>query len=244
MKKKGIGHLEVILSFVIFLAAVGFALYLFSPGGDRMVNSYLNYIFDDIENNASSYVYIYSVKINGSFIGEAIAVDFARNFGDANISVINSTSQALISKMQNGVIGIACLGNNGSLLPNNSLVKVIVGEGFSSYPSELIPANWNSLSVNKANYEIASTNKKKILTEQKLLAINFSYYSDYGALKQSFNTAGGADFSFIVTFSNNDRIEAKRQPPVGIDVFSDKRNFEILRENGQIDFADVGIQIW
>src|SRR3989344_2949597 len=64
MNKKGMSHVEIILSFVIFITAVGFALYFFNPGdSDRLVESSLTYAFTEISENTSLEIKIFTVLI-------------------------------------------------------------------------------------------------------------------------------------------------------------------------------------
>ena len=94
------------------------------------------------------------------------------------------------------------------------------------------------------NYILASVIKKSVLSENKLLLLNASYWSNYSSLKKSFNLPGRIDFGFSVVFSNGDKIESKKAVPVGLDVFSSNEGVEILRTNGKIDVANMVVQVW
>lgn len=248
MKKRGMGHLEVILSFVIFITAVGFALYFFSPANsDRLVDYSMDYAFSEIENNASSFIYEYTIKVNGSSNGinahsGAIAVNLSSDLTGYNISVIDSSGQVLVSKISGSDWGVVYFNNNGRTWGTSDLVRAYVGKGFPAYSS--VPNDWNNLNLKKEYYEVASVSRKKVLVEEQLDSLNTSYWGDYGSLKTMFNLPGRVDFGFSVKFSNGDKIIAKKQVPSGIDVFSESKGYEIIRKDGKIDSASMEIQIW
>jgi len=65
--KRGISHIEMILSFVIFVSAVGLALYFFSPtDSSRLVESTLGYSLREIGQNTSVTLEGVSIGINHS----------------------------------------------------------------------------------------------------------------------------------------------------------------------------------
>src|SRR3989344_6495957 len=65
MKKRGITHVEIIFSFILFAAAIGFALYFFRPvGTDRLVDSSLAYSFKEIFDKTNTEIDSFAIKIN------------------------------------------------------------------------------------------------------------------------------------------------------------------------------------
>ena len=65
--KRGISHIEVVLSFLIFAVAVGFALFFFSPANStRLIETTLDYTFREISDRTGTTLEIYSVIVNGS----------------------------------------------------------------------------------------------------------------------------------------------------------------------------------
>jgi hypothetical protein len=73
--------------------------------------------------------------------------------------------------------------------------------------------------------------------------LNKSYYENYFALKEHFNIQK-ANFGFALTFSPNDKIIAEREIPSGLEIYSETKREEILRQNGQIAFADFRVWVW
>jgi len=245
MEKKGIGHLEVILSFLIFIAAVGFALYFFSPTHtSRLVDSSLSYAISEIKENISSDIEVYSVKINnaGNRINNNnnfVAINLNKTNG--NVRVINALGAVLPSRMSliNENEMIVYFNNSGSIWPESSLVKVFVSDNYAAYN----PVPSVNVDVNSSFYELASVDNKEIYGEGNVLELNRSYWQNYSLLKKEFNL-NGLDFGFSIKFSNGDEINSKKEVQRGLDVFSDSEKIEILRNNGEIDYADLVVQIW
>jgi hypothetical protein len=244
MGKRGIGHLEVILSFVIFIAAVGFALYLFNPTHtSKLVDSSLSYTLDEIKNNISSEVSAYSVKINN--VGGAInnpnsfiAVNLSKITG--NVIVTNLAGQVLPSKSQ--IIGgdlIVQFNNSANIWPEESLVKVFVSENYLAY-SPIPSAN---VEVNNDFYNLASVSKKRVFLENAALELNKSYWSNYSKLKEEFKISG-AEFGFNLVFLNGLKIDSSKAVPRGFEVFSDNEKIEVLRNNNLIETAELVVRVW
>ena len=69
MSKRGIGHVELVLSFIIFVAALAFALMIFNPANtDKFVETSLTYAFNEILKNTTTELEAVSVKINNETI--------------------------------------------------------------------------------------------------------------------------------------------------------------------------------
>src|SRR3972149_179481 len=67
MNKRSASHVEMVFSFILFVAAIGFALYFFRPtDSSRLVETSFDYLFREIEKNVSTEVFIFSAKINHS----------------------------------------------------------------------------------------------------------------------------------------------------------------------------------
>jgi len=247
MKKRGIGHLEVILSFIIFIGAVSFALYFFSPTHTtRMQDSSISYAIDSIERNISSEVVIYSVRVNnlGSRINgdkKFVAVNFSELSSNKNVRVVNDSGAALPSRRDSVANGIVYFNNSLSNWPASSLVRVFVNENYVPYapvPSIISP------NVNTSFYDISSVIRKEVFLENAALNLNRSYWQNYTLLKGLLNLPNREDFGFTIEFSNGDKIISKKEVPNGLDVFSDVKRIEILRNNGEIDSANLVVQIW
>lgn len=235
LNKRGMKHVEVILSFLIFIVAVGFALYFFSPfSNDRVVNSYLDYTFREIDGNTSVRVDTFSISVNS---GASPPNTIAINLSDVNQSLHSWAKEyggnPLYSSREVGgdlVYVESPLGWNGI-----DFILVRFSEEFTETTGMFAEHE-------ESYYDIASYDTDELMSEKKLLDLNKSYYEDYQSLKDSFNIVG-ANFGFSLVFAN-DVIISEKPIPEGLDVFSESKRIEVLRKNGEIVFADFSVKVW
>ncbi|MBU0466598.1 MAG: hypothetical protein KJ718_05445 [Nanoarchaeota archaeon] len=234
--KRGLGHVEVILSFVLFIVAVGFALYFFNPaGGDRLVESSLTYAFREISQNTSVGVETFSVVINNSEIPTStnmIVLEFSGIEGKTRVETYDG--DVLESLHEDEFIYVSS-GDWNSI----AFVFVMFGEEFEETDglSGTHDANY---------YEVGSSNLKEVISEKRFLVLNQTYYKDYLTLKgeEQFNLPDMANFGFSLVFDENDFIIAEKEIPAGLEVFSETERVEVLRDNGNIIFADLIVKVW
>lgn len=226
MEKRGVGHIEIILSFVLFFTFVSIAFYFFSPlKASKLADSSLPYAFSDIEMNTSVEIISYSVKIvNGQ---NKIAVEIA-DAPEGNVRVENYDGEVLPSR------------RNG-----NSVYFERDGSDFVfiKFSEDFLPSSFTN-SGNNANYELASRSSKRVISEKRLLELNKSYYSDYLNTKRRLNIPDSVDFSFSLAFPDGKIIKTEKDAPVGQQVFSDIKRKEVLRENGDSLFSEIQVKIW
>lgn len=236
MKKRGISHVEIILSFVLFVVAVGFALYIFSPGGgSRIAESSLDYSFIEITRNTSTSVETFSVIINKSVItGNLIALNFSGVLGNVSVRTYNE------EKLDSSRFGdLVIVEGPSSGWSNTDLIYVSFGQEFGD-------DGLAQVEVNNSYYSIGSSISKKIVSEKNFLSLNSTYYSSYSSLKgrNQFNLPQRVDFGFSLVFEDNDSIVSEKKIPAGLESFSESRRVEVLRTNGEIVFADLNVKVW
>ena len=238
MKKRGISHIEVILSFVLFITAVGFGLYFFNSGDStRFVSTTISYAFREIEKNTSTSLEFFSVNVNGALImSNEIALDFSGVTGDTTILTYDG-------RILNSSRG----GTNGELVyissPNwggEDFIYVVFGEEFSEDTLSETEGH------NETYYRIGSSETRDVISERKFKMLNQAYYADYRGLKSqsNFNLPDRADFGFSLEFDNGEAIVAENSIPDNFEIFSEKKRVEVLREDGSVTFADLIVKVW
>lgn len=234
MKKRGASHVEVILAFVLFIVAVGFALYLFNPGqGDRIVESSLEYAFREIVKNTSTQVETFSVVIhNAGIVDDTVAFDFDGNVGKTRAETYNGT---VLESFNGGPVYVRSTRGWEGI----DFIFVRFGEEFNQ-------TTGLSATPDESFYEIASSNVQEVLSERKMLELNNTYYTDYLDLKaeEGFNLPDRVNFGFTVSFSDGEEIKAEQQTPAGLNVFSEENRVEFLRTDGRIEYADLIVKVW
>lgn len=249
--KRGISHVEMILSFIIFVAAVGFALYFFSPlNSTRLIESSLTYGFREISNNVSISIETFSVVIineddvlekppHNNVIG--IVINGTEKNENLNVRVENLSGNVLPSKIGPGFSrekDTIYVGNISGL-GDNEFVFIKLSEDYEPHESPL-----GNPPIRPYLYEIASWDSDVVISEKRFLALQQSYLINYTGLKKEFNLPNRVNFGFSLVFSGEDAIVAERTIPGGLEVFSEIKRVKVLREIGNIEFADLTFKVW
>lgn len=249
--KKGIGHIEMLLSFLIFVGFVIFALYFFNPfNPDRLVKTALDYGFREIIKNTTIEIESYEVAIsdmdgiNGirklkindidvhdkKVIAENVLgnnVPAERNGNSPNID-FNTDEVHLPSDPNKGFVIFRF---------NEDFVQISPGGGGGQIPEE--------------KYSIVSYEKIKLISEKRVIALKNYYADNYNKLREEFNLPSRANFEFVLKFDKEEgEEEADEIPavpkyrPQGVEIFSDMKRFEVLREDGTTKFAELTVRVW
>jgi len=223
----------MIVSFLLFIGFVSVALYFFSPTNtSRLVDSTLTYSFREIENNVSVGLNIYSVKINKDNI-PSIAI----NIPDADIKDIKKNVR--VESINGNVLPSKRIGDLVHVkLSGEKFIYVKFSRDYTPYSQE--PSD----GVNNIDYTIGTSSADIVVSEKRFLDLNKSYYSDYIKLKSGeFNLPNRVDFGFSLNF-NNRKIEAKKDIPAGLDVFSDIRQVPVINSSGASELANIIVEVW
>lgn len=247
MKKRGLGHVEVIVSFVIFVAAIGTALYFFNPGGgNQVIDSSFIYVEREIVKNASVAIEVYSAKVDGETMPpeyDSMKIEIPRN-ADGNSRVFpvgeNDSLQSFFDDSDDSVYV--------SELNGVEFVTIYISEAFDSESGSLAEflsgaSVWPEDS-NGSHYEISSYDSREIVSEKSIQKLKDFYDEDYFSLKEEFNLPNRVDFSFRVEMDDGGAIEAVREIPQGFEVFSREKSVELARKNGVIENAKLVVRIW
>ncbi len=236
---RGAGHIEFILSVVLFLGVVGFALFFFAPsGGNRTIESSLTYSFDEIIKDTEVEVDSYSVKINDNLVtSDSIVVEIKGIDDGKKVRVESCGGDVLPSKRAGDIVYFDW---KGGLCDGKYFDIIKFSESFveSTAPSD-IPT------LDLSYYEISSSSSSKIVSESELGRLEDDYEANYGSVKDGFNLAG-VDFSFSLSFIGDDgpMIEPKATIPEGLEVFSQSKRIEVLRREGKLEVADLVVKVW
>ena len=236
MEKRGAGHVEMILAFVLFVGFVGFALFFFRPTNtDRLVDTTLTYAFSEIEKNTSTEMDVFGVK---------------RSEGSPDKIIIRvETSE--ISDVKN----VRAEDVDGNVLPSerNGINVELHWEGeefaFLKFNEDFDEGNipkrrgGGPLVHDESYYEIISSNSREVFSEKRFLGLKDSYEQDYYDVKKKFNLPNRVNWGAVLVLSDN-VIRMEREIPEGLDVFANSKRLEILRSDGTLEFGELSVKIW
>jgi hypothetical protein len=236
MKKRGSSHIEMIFSFVIFVAAIGFALYFFSPtNSSRLVETSFDYLFREIEKNASSEVFIFSVRINNDTIPAGVT-DICFNVSGSGLNygavVFDENGNDLSGKKFKDTVSA----NSSSGWGMINFASIILADEFYEDVVGCAP--------NENYYDISSSLKKDILSEKKIGNLSQIYYSNYTKLKKQFNIPGRVNFGFSLVFFDGSNITAEKEIPQSLEVFVNQKRIEVLKTDGKTEFGVLTVKVW
>lgn len=232
--KRGASHIEMILSFVIFIAAIGFAIYFFRPTDySRVIDSSSEYLFREIEANSSSDVLVYSVKINFGVSNEIVALNLSGSGANSKSVVFGPDGNKINSRKQEELVYVS---NAGQSIEGKN-IKIVLSE-------DLQDDDVNNADVNESAYNIASSERKKILSEKRIILLMEKYSSDYSGLKKQFNMPNRVNFGFALNFADGTTVSTENSVSEDSNLIVKNKRVEVLRSNGKIEFADLAIKIW
>ena len=246
MRKKGSVHVEIIISFILFASAVGFALYYFSPTSDRLIDSSFSYLFREISLNTSVNVETFSVKVNdpGLDTGNVLNVELETSEENNMLHsrVENSNGAVLPSRFVSESEGLGRV--YASSAPfwsgEDSYFYIMLSEDYEDHENASLIS---SPEHNSSFYALSFSNNRELVSEKRLVELKKYYDFNYDLLKKEFNIPNRVNWGFEVVFMNS-TIVAERNIPQNIEVFSEMKRLEILRDNGEIVFADLTVTVW
>lgn len=232
MEKRGIGHIEVIVSFVLFVAAVGFALYFFFPTIQEDPSNSLS--IESLIYFVQTPVKIYSVFVDNTGLqvshnpGSSLGLDINES---ENFAVFDG-SDILNSERVGGIIYV------NKSWKEKEIIYVIFSSDIEEKPVQL-----NKPAVNPSFYKLGAVQNLDILSETKLFEINKSYYEEYNLLRKNLNLGKKQNFRFDVEFDGQ-IVKGERKIPVGAEVYSLVRDIRVLEKNGLIVDGKMRAETW
>ena len=239
MNKRGINHIEVILTFILFVSAIGFALWFFNPiGGSRFVDSSLDYGFREVLQNTTIKLESFSVKINNASIppGESkVAVVVPLDISPNMKTRVRTHDGAVFNSFRDGSNNVQIESN---LADGWQSVKLITVDFSDDFKDE----SFSDVSLDPSYYEFFSSESKEVISEKRFIELKKDYDYNYESLREDFNLNVGFGFSLVF---ENGSIVAEKQIPSELEVFSDKKRVEVLRnETEELEFADLVVKVW
>ena len=230
MEKRGVSHVEFILSFLLFIGFLLSILLFFDPfDNNDILDVSLNEVSDSIIKQVSKEIIIYSVVVDQA-VTEPI-IEFT-------IPNINSGYKVRVEDYNGNVLPSSFDGTEVVVdREGNSFLKVKFSDAFD--PSSPAPSGSSTTVVT-----IASSNIKNISTESGFNDLKDQYVQDYHTLKTDLGLPPGINFAFEVKFDDGTGIIASNSIPSGVDVFVDRDRIEIIRGDGKSEFADLSVKVW
>ena len=225
--KGGVGHVEVIMSFVIFMGFLGFAFYFFSPfQSGRTFESSLDYAFDEIIESTNTILESYSVVLVGC-PDTVIVIDPHPSPG--RIKIVDTEGiYSEGTREGNKFCGFE------SSQSSESFITVLISDEFSS--------QYGVCGGNPTDCpSISSSERKSIISNKSMFDLVRKYKTNYPELKNDFNI--GVDFGFSLIFDDGTGMIAERETPSNLEVVAKEDRVEVVTKDGVV-FADLVVKVW
>lgn len=234
-KKAAIGHVEMILSFILFVSFLLFLFIFLNPVKKSKISEFdLDFAIDKLVENISSELDYVSLSIDLAETSQISANCFSASIniepGDKT-HVINQLGENVSSVYSNGRISI-------EEKPDNYKRFYYI----YSFPDfqEIPISGCQDLT---SGFEIGARREINVLYDNKLSYINYSYFSNYDNLRRNLGIIN--DFGFIIydLTKTNKLYDCTRAENSRLSLSKDK-NFQILYSNGSINNVILNVQIW
>ena len=245
MNKRGINHIEVMLSFLIFVGFVIFALYFFSPfNASRLIESSLTYAKIEIIKNTTIEIESYSISLdvsNSNDLNSVVQIEIEDYDASKEVQAKNRNGDIVLAE---GVGSSNHIKFNTSNVydtdPTKGFAIFRFGEGLIENPP---PGGGGNNMI--GTYTIISSEKEKFISESRIINLKTAYEKNYESVRNAFNLPSRANLEFEVAFSTTEKISAQRPlRPQSEEMFVNSKRIEVLRNTGEIQFADLKVRVW
>ena len=235
--KRGISHIEMILSFVIFVGFLIFLFAIFRPF--RVVSGgevYLDVVERGIRNNVSADVDFQTLKIND----ELVINDCFCLIYDLEKVIVKNEFETVIS---------AETGGNLCAESANKFFYISSSEEFpDSYGSDLYNSDEPDCQdlVKDTDYALGLFRTYSFYSNSKLVKLHSYTLSNYNEVKEQLGLPGSEDFSFSLRSKETNELilENTKQPGKGVRVLARDVPIQIVKNNGDFEYLILNIKVW
>lgn len=235
--KKAVGHVETVLSFVIFIGFLAFLLAIFNPFSDPIDSSLIDNVVLKMNEQLTIEVSRMSIRLDNSPGG---------CFSIVPINDLKCTSGNIIVKDKEGNKLNANLWQIEESTLTNSDDKLF----YTIYCSEELignPTGGGCIGLTEDDYTLGIIVERNPWSESKITDFVDNYTNDYNNLKTQIVPQGN-DFRFFIWDLNNldgdPLFEATRETPLGIRIDSRTIGIDVLDNEANIIQRTLNIQVW
>ncbi|MEM4230517.1 MAG: hypothetical protein QXF25_01440 [Candidatus Pacearchaeota archaeon] len=225
--KRGQGHLEMIISFTLFISFVIFMLLFFRPSFKTQEISLTN-IEKALRNNLTTKVFYYSLT-NLSKI-------------ENNCFCFSNPHQMLRGKM----VVARDLGKDklNARLNNNQICISTEGETFFYvYFSEEFSESESACTGSPINANVGAVKELRLISNKSLNELKRNYENDYSNLKKQFGIS--SEFGVKILDPEGERnMDITKRAPLGRPVFAIDSPVAVAYEDGTIKYVIMKILAW
>lgn len=239
--KHGLGHFEMIISFIFFAGFTFFLFFFLSPQDiHSLPNSVISGLQDSFREQNSVNLSEVFLQLNSTG-GDCFSVNLSNNL--FSYGFVNNGSY--VENLNGNKV-------NSNLLANTPISKLNINNSLDdesfriSLSSEFKDDNIAPSSCDDPeNYTIGSILERKVISYEKLVNMSNQYSSNYTGLKQKLKIPEIFDFSIVSLGSlQSINMEPASGVPNSVDVLAEDGVFEVLKSNGNLTIERISFRIW
>lgn len=234
--KKGAGHVEVVVSFVIFISLVSFLLIAFKPLKifSRVSNANMDITEEVILKKISSELSVLSIGLDSAIeAGECFYIKDTSNLTQERVVIKDENRYRIEARKENSKVYFKSSGKN--------FYKIYSSEEFSENSFDIS----GCVILTEEDYVLGVPRSYGVVLDSKLKELNESYYADYSAFKEEIGLKN--DFNLIVrniSGSNEIIFKSEIYKPSGVEIVARDVPIEVLDSGGELKPYILNIQVW
>ncbi len=245
--KRGSGHIEIIISFVLFVGFVSFLFYIFNPFQNTTESDYTDNVFLKMEEQVITDMSSASLSIEKGFDFGTVPICFTINDPGLISGLKCSPNREILVKDKNGNLLDVEIESDSIKIEVSSLLNDNDKRFYTLYCSDEIvniPLPGPCTSISQDNYNIGIINNREYWSTKKIIEFNNTFHNNYNDLKTSIVPEGN-DFNFVIyEFGGNKIYDGDKNPPQKIKVNSKSYPIDIIDDKANIKKHTNTIVVW
>jgi hypothetical protein len=250
MNKKAQGHVEVVISFVIFIGFLFFIFLVFNPFQQSANPKLVDFVFNKLDDRLSVEMsqVSFNLDIPQTQCFEILDVELFNdlNCRDNNLIVEVKSPSGIVQKINTNKI---FNGFQIDFLPGAKFYTIYCAPDLEE--SSFSPSTCNVL--NSDDYSLGIINDKKVWSESKLVELTQSYDQNYNGMKR--DISGRDDFGLSLLLPDSDvdiasfggveiKMPAEDKNIQGVNVFVNVIPVDVLGKDAKISRYKAKISVW
>lgn len=233
--KKGISHVEMMLSFVIFIGFVFFLFSIFHPfETDNGEDNSLGPLQNEIMSRVSTKVIFQTLSLDKKE-GCFKIKDYLENSG------IQKNNKIVVKNKDEEVVESESKNNNLVVGRNESDFFYITASSIFEEKGEECK---NTKFIAPSNYTLGLWRSYTMVSNKSLHELKETYRNNYSLLREELKLPSSEDFGFTIRNQSREiMIDATKDKPQ-VEVYAKSKPIQIVYKSGKIRYAVLGTQVW
>jgi len=234
--KKASGHIEVVLSFVIFISFVIFLFAMFPVYQIKKSEIGLDSAERGILNFTSAKANYFVIVLNKS----TQCFSYPSQDISSKLIVRNSSGGRINAKSEGGIWYV-----QETALLNDKFYGFYYSSEFSEEGYGVISGECKNLTNQSISYEIGLVRRDEVVSYSKMASLINNYNLKYGEIRGNFSMPAGENFEFsVVDLKGNIILNASRKKPERTTVLSRNTPIQMVYNNGTYVFGMLNTRTW